>query len=89
LNINNAKLISKKVGESLNVNCQVSGAPTPTVTWVNKNDKKESVGNGSAVLSFNSITQQHQGNYTCKGENSEGEVQTSISLKVICVINCK
>jgi hypothetical protein len=86
LHINNTESvnIAKEIGESLYVKCQVSGAPTPTVTWVNKNNEQEAIGSGSAVLSLNHITEQHQGMYTCKGNNSEGEVQSSISLNVIC-----
>ncbi len=87
LSINNTKSITKEVGDSLYVKCQVSGVPTPSVTWVNKNGKQESIGSGSAVLSLNNITEQHQGTYICKGTNSEGDVQSSISLNVIC--NCK
>lgn len=91
LHINNTESvnIAKEIGESLYVKCQVSGAPTPTVTWVNKNNEQEAIGSGSAVLSLNHITEQHQGMYTCKGNNSEGEVQSSISLNVIYLhLNC-
>ena len=64
--------------------CEVSGTPTPTVTWFTKRNEKLAIGSGSAVLNITYINEQQAGVYTCKGENSEGEVQSSIFVAVHC-----
>lgn len=85
MNITQPHNVTKNVGESLYVECHISGAPVPTVTWISENNKrKASSGSNSAILSLKNITKQHEGTYICKGNNSEGEVESSISLKIIC-----
>ncbi|XP_028412707.1 vascular endothelial growth factor receptor 1-like [Dendronephthya gigantea] len=81
MSVNNTGDITKDIGESLYVRCQVSGVPTPTVTWI-KETREIAVGNGIAVLRINNITKQHEGRYTCKGKNSDGQVQSSIYIKI-------
>lgn len=58
MSINNTGNITKNVGESLYVRCHVAGAPTPTVTWLKKNEEI-AAGNGNAILRINNITEQH------------------------------
>ena len=85
MNITQPDNITKDIGESLYVECHVSSVPVPTVTWISRNIKHKVIsGSNSAVLSLNNITEQHKGTYICKANNSEGEVESSISLKVIC-----
>ena len=69
------------------VKCEVAGIPTPTVTWINKNKVVKAEGVGSALLKFHNITEQQTGMYTCKGNNSDGVLESSIFLKVICKYN--
>ena len=85
MNITEPHNITKEYGESLHVKCRVYGAPVPTVTWINKTNNREVIiGSNSAVLSLNFITEQQAGTYVCKGKNSDGEVESSISINVNC-----
>lgn len=66
----------------ITVNCQATGNPLPSVTWVKKGIMSTlSVGN---ILTFTNVTKHEAGTYLCQAENSLGVASTSISIMVQC-----
>lgn len=85
LSINTSKPhnISKRIGDSVYLKCEASGAPIPKVTWLNEIGEEVGEGDGVAVLHLNNITKQNHGSYTCNATNSEGWQQYSVFLHVL------
>ena len=73
-------------GTKVDVTCNATGKPTPTVTWIREGSSKVySIGEGSATLSFSSISRSDAGQYRCKANNTAGTDKTgALSLVVHC-----
>ena len=66
--------------------CKAIGKPTPIVIWFKKGSSKVySTGEGSAALSFSSVSKTDAGQYRCKANNTAGMRETGVlSLVVHC-----
>ena len=73
-------------GTKVDVRCNVTGVPIPTVTWLKEGSGKvHSIGKGSATLSFSSVNRSDAGQYRCKANNTAGTDETgALSLVVHC-----
>ena len=78
-----------KEGTEVDVTCKATGKPTPTVTWLREGSSKVySTGEGSAALSFSSVSRNDAGQYRCKANNTAGTDETgALSLAVHCKYN--
>ena len=78
-------------GTKVDVTCNATGKPTPTVTWFREGSSKvHSTGEGSAALLFNSVSRSDAGQYRCKANNTAGTEETkALSLVVYCKYNNK
>ena len=74
-------------GTKVDVACNATSVATPTVTWLREGSSKVySTGEGSATLSFSSVSRSDAGQYRCKANNTAGIDETgALSL----VVNCK
>ena len=63
-------------GSKINMSCEASGAPLPVLTWYKDGSpvaaERTTGMRGVSVLSFDTITSAHQGEYWCEARNSEG-----------------
>ena len=77
---------SRKEGTKVDVTCNATGKPIPTVTWFREGSSKVySTGKGSAALSFSSVSRSDAGQYRCKANNTAGTDETgALSLVVHC-----
>ena len=66
--------------------CKAIGKPTPIVIWFKEGSSKVySTGEGSAALSFSSVSKSDAGQYRCKANNTAGTRETgALSLVVYC-----
>ena len=73
-------------GAKIDVTCNATGKPTPFVTWIREGRSKVcSTGEGSAALSFSSVSRSNAGQYRCKANNTAGTDETAaLSLIVHC-----
>ena len=73
-------------GTKVDVTCNTTGKPTPTVTWFREGSSKVyNTGEGSATLSFSSVSRSDAGQYRCKANNTAGTDETgALSLVVHC-----
>ena len=70
--------------------CQVSGSPTPTISWYKENENVDSSAeyvitkiNGTCTLRTKSSNVEHSGRYTCLAVNSAGEASSTARVNVI------
>ena len=78
-------------GTKVDVTCNATGKPTPTVTWFREGSSKVySTGEGSIVLSFSSVSRSDAGQYRCKANNTAGTDETrALSLVLHCKYSSK
>lgn len=78
-------------GQSVQVQCFVSEGDLPVTLEWNLNEKPLEdfpeistvvVGKRSSILSIDSVSYTHAGNYTCKAKNRAGEASFSSELQV-------
>lgn len=77
-------------GSQFTFECQVTGTPTPDVSWFsddtcldNSPNYVSSYINGLCTLKIRKVTKQHSARYTCKAVNKGGEAASSAKLTVI------
>ena len=69
-------------GDNVEVYCNVTGIPDPTVIWTNVDTSEIFEGN---LLNITNITWRLQaGDYRCTANNTCGEESTMASIKVLC-----
>ncbi|XP_072152903.1 coiled-coil domain-containing protein 141 isoform X3 [Bemisia tabaci] len=78
-----------KEGEELELSCQVTGNPLPTVQWYkddvcidNSSDYVISYNNGEAILKLEKTTENDCGKYSCKATNASGSSYSHASVSV-------
>jgi len=70
--------------------CQISGSPSPTVSWFRENENIDSCPdyvitkiNGTCTLRTKSSKAEHAARYTCLAVNSAGEASSTAKVNVI------
>ena len=70
--------------------CQVTGSPTPTVSWYKENENVDNSPeyvitkiNGTCTLRTKSSNVEHAGRYTCLAVNSAGEASSTARVNII------
>ena len=89
-----------KAGESIELLCQASGVPKPTITWRRSgkefpSDETSSVVTiynepGSSLVLINTTTSDDQGIYSCVASNGVGQpviMETELVLGESCQLN--
>ncbi|PVD29566.1 hypothetical protein C0Q70_08820 [Pomacea canaliculata] len=84
------RLQSEFLGESIKLDCQAKGKPSPKVTWFKDGQKLEK-GNGRLTikkhrLTINSLAVEDKGNYTCSVSNSKGQIEWTFYVDVLVKI---
>lgn len=72
------------IGLSYEFICRANGKPIPSVLWL-LNETVISTGSGSAVLKFNNIQSDQNGNYVCRALNIGGVEHKNVSFLVIYI----
>lgn len=77
------------VNETVELQCQGQGSPTPTITWL-KNDQNINFANNprffqkiSGSLQISRSQKSDSGKYTCVATNSEGSTRANATLRVL------
>ena len=80
--------IESYLGSNITVNCTVKGAPTPYVSWhdkddtdVSKQDNVKMLSNGN--LFIESIQVKNTGKYICKAQNQFGEAKAEVLITAV------
>ena len=68
-------------GDTFSLTCEVSGDPTPNVTWITVSNDEHSYGN---ILNFTNITRSDSGDYTCETKNRCGNESRNQPINVFC-----
>ena len=68
-------------GDTFSLTCEVSGDPTPNVTWITVSDDEHSYGN---ILNFTNITRGHTRDYRCETKNRCGKESRNEFINVFC-----
>jgi len=82
--------LTAAVGGSLSINCDVSGVPTPTVTWehIRVDGLREMItnfttsSNGRYTLTFNNVHHENAGTYICHAANQYETDQAQTVVKI-------
>ncbi|KAI5092347.1 neural cell adhesion molecule 1-like isoform X2 [Silurus meridionalis] len=72
-----------KLGDSVSVNCNANGHPTPTVQWLNRNNILPSNGRLRAVattLQIDNVMPSDGGVYSCNAINEAGKTTQTLTL---------
>ncbi|KAL2089466.1 hypothetical protein ACEWY4_014154 [Coilia grayii] len=81
-------VVSVVVNEPVRLECEATGVPTPSLTWLKDGSPVTSLAQGLQVLSagkllaFSSALVSDAGRYTCVAVNAGGETQKDYDLKV-------
>ena len=73
--------IVKKEGENVEVHCNVTGIPEPTVIWKKVKTDVSIEGN---LLNITNISRSQAGEYRCTANNTCGEESTVVDIDVQC-----
>ena len=75
---------SVTLGKPLNITCQATGNPTPTVEWKRENGNKSMTpkehSSKGAVLPFDSVSEGDMGIYFCVAVNSKNVAYAYVKL---------
>uniref|UniRef100_A0A673C7V2 Heparan sulfate proteoglycan 2 n=1 Tax=Sphaeramia orbicularis TaxID=375764 RepID=A0A673C7V2_9TELE len=74
-------VLNVQQGQRAEFRCTVTGNPTPAVEWIGSRMSPRAVVQGG-VLTFTSVDQADEGDYTCKALNTHGEHTARVSLFV-------
>ncbi|KAL4660924.1 microfi brillar-associated protein 3-like [Arapaima gigas] len=79
--------IIAREGNSVAIDCNISGQPFPTVRWVNSHGTLLDGGKwlvlDSGILNITSITFEDRGKYTCVASNIYGSTNHTVTLRVV------
>lgn len=77
-------------GTALTLECQVSGIPSPTISWFRDEENIDNSSDfvltnvgGICCLKIRKIVKEHTAQYTCKASNPGGETASSARVQVI------
>ena len=78
------KKFDARAGEPATLTCQVQGAPTPSIQWLQQTPGGQVLVRGyEEELRIESVSYQHQGSFVCSARNTIGEVQSEpIAMQV-------
>lgn len=79
--------ITAIVGETVNIECVGEGEPPPTVSWRQDGRRRSDIipesyepSQGTARLTFNSVSESNAGRYTCVARNTYGVTEENVDL---------
>ena len=75
-------------GGSIQLSCEGSGYPTPTITWEKmgrplRSENNVFINSGTGQLTIRDVTSSDTGTYSCVVANSEEKIETSTSVHVV------
>ena len=75
-------------GGSIQLSCEGSGYPTPTITWEKmgrplRSENNVFINTGTGQLTIRDVTSSDTGTYSCVVANSEEKIETSTSVQVV------
>jgi len=88
----NQSLLQKTLGETLRLECLVSGSPVPNLVWTKENEifivaEKSSnriiMDNNNMTIDFIALTMNDAGTYKCESRNRIGSDQNSVKIEVL------
>ncbi|XP_036844476.1 basement membrane-specific heparan sulfate proteoglycan core protein isoform X1 [Oncorhynchus mykiss] len=77
-----------KVGEPINLECQASGEPRPSVTWHRLDNARKTMLSSPVPMESNAVMQvlvarpEDSGTYVCTARNNEGTTETRVEVIV-------
>ena len=73
-------------GDKVTLHCNVTGNPSPYVTWINGNGNVFQNSTNVTSYTISEVTRNDEGNYTCKASNTVGE---NVGSTNILDVQCK
>lgn len=70
-------------GESVNVKCNATGKPKPTIKWINGRDGSVLPSGVDGTLYFERIAKKDGGQYKCVAANKAGQDEKNIALNIV------
>ncbi|XP_035512277.1 basement membrane-specific heparan sulfate proteoglycan core protein isoform X12 [Morone saxatilis] len=80
--------VSVRVGEPINLECQASGEPRPTVSWHRLDSNRKTMLSSPVPMESNAVMQilvarpEDSGTYVCTARNNEGTTETKVEVTV-------
>jgi len=71
-------------GTPVNLSCKATGKPHPDVRWIHNGQVKIS-GSKTAYLPFILISKKDAGTYTCRANNSAGNIEKRVTVSISCL----
>ncbi|XP_034151976.1 basement membrane-specific heparan sulfate proteoglycan core protein isoform X5 [Esox lucius] len=77
-----------RVGEPINLECQASGEPRPSVTWHRLDNSRKTMLSSPVPMESNAVMQvlvarpEDSGTYVCSARNNEGTTETKVEVVV-------
>uniref|UniRef100_A0A8C4GJP6 Heparan sulfate proteoglycan 2 n=1 Tax=Dicentrarchus labrax TaxID=13489 RepID=A0A8C4GJP6_DICLA len=77
-----------RVGEPINLECQASGEPRPTVSWHRLDSNRKTMLSSPVPMESNAVMQilvarpEDSGTYVCTARNNEGTTETKVEVTV-------
>lgn len=70
-------------GESVNVKCNATGKPKPTIKWISGRDGSVLQTGADGILYFERIAKKDGGQYKCVASNKAGQDEKNIALNIV------
>ncbi|KAG7477685.1 hypothetical protein MATL_G00072180 [Megalops atlanticus] len=81
-------IVVVRMGDPINLECQATGEPRPSVSWHRENNAHKTVLNSPLLMDSNAVMQvlvarpEDSGTYTCVAQNSEGSAEAKVEVIV-------
>ncbi|XP_026469545.1 tyrosine-protein kinase-like otk [Ctenocephalides felis] len=75
-----------ELGSMGKIHCKANGTPPPTIVWKMEdldNDLPDDVEDVNGTLIFKSVSQSHNGRYTCRAFNLQGSINVTIVVTAV------
>uniref|UniRef100_A0A7N6BSW4 Heparan sulfate proteoglycan 2 n=1 Tax=Anabas testudineus TaxID=64144 RepID=A0A7N6BSW4_ANATE len=80
--------VRARVGDSINLECQASGEPRPSVSWHRLDRNRKTMLSSPVLMESNAVLQilmarpEDSGTYVCTARNNEGTTETKVEVTV-------
>ena len=80
-----ASSVRRGIGSNVTLTCEVSGDPTPNITWTREGATTNQLENATGpILYLVRIKLDDAGSYKCTADNGYGVVTSLASVNIIC-----
>ncbi|XP_048251392.1 hemicentin-1-like [Haliotis rufescens] len=87
--LNTNQTVNAILGETVLLFCNVSGNPTPSVTWEYDKSENPNAHPKGSTLAISSVNEKNKGMYRCVANNTQGTKEGIVNLHVIEPVSVK